>query len=478
MKNKLKIGRFEVFAFIFFLFLTFGITSYSSSLVHLTECPDYDSYAYRYMGMLIAKGGIPYRDGFDNKGPVMYLINWIGYLINKEYGIYFVEFVFVLLFILVQYKFALKFTDKIKALIFTVASISSLSVFFVGNWTEEYSLLFLALGLYVFADYCIFGKDDWYRIVICGISFCCALFLRPNMVAPWVVFVIYIIIRYIYENKKFPVALTLWFCLGVFAVFVPIMIWLGVNGALEEFWKDLVLSNFTYATEHAVVTSRNGVFKNFFFSSCMEIHVILLIIMIFKKKNVSFNITYLIYMFFNLYLISMKGVQFDNYAMTIVPSLLYPLCSFDKYVLVNIEDSKRKLYILGCGLLSLMLALFIVRNLKQFAVSVKNGNPYGTEDEFVVSQIVKYTDHEDRILVLGYKPFYYVASDRLSSTMFYYSTNNYGYPDGHQAVVDSVNENLPKLIVVEGGNDPENLFEHYDKYEMIDNNPMLWIYKE
>jgi hypothetical protein len=430
------------------------------------------------MGMLMAKGGVPYRDAFDNKGPIMYLINWIGYVINKEYGIYFVELIFVYGFILTQYKFSLKFSSKINSVIFVIASITSLSVFFVGNWTEEYSLLFYAVGINIFIDYLIFDKDDWYRIVLCGVSCCCAFFLRPNMISLWIVFAIAIIIRYIKKYKKFPIKISIWFSVGVGAVLLPTLIWLGCAGALNEFWKDFVLSNITYATDHAVVTGRWKVFFDFFISSNMELHIILLIYMIIKKKNAFTNISYIAYMLLNLYLISMKGVLFNNYAMTIVPSLLYPICSFDLYIVKYWKLTTQKLYVSLCGLMSIMLIVFLFNNFTQLIDKMMMGNPYEIEDDFIVSQINEYTDPDDRILVLGYKCFYYVASDRLSSTIFYYSTNNYGYPDGHQAVVDAVNENLPKLIVVEGGEDPEDLFQHYDQYEMIDNNPMLWILKE
>ncbi|MBR3575457.1 MAG: hypothetical protein IKN97_09860, partial [Lachnospiraceae bacterium] len=120
---------------------------------------------------------------------------------------------------------------------------------------------------------------------------------------------------------------------------------------------------------------------------------------------------------------------------------------------------------------------FIFNNITNSIVALKNGNHAIPIDEHIISIIKENTAPEDRILMLGYKCYYYVASDRLSSTKFFYSCNNDAYPDGHQAVVDSVNAELPKLIVIEGGEDPENLFHSYDLYEKIDPLYGIWLLK-
>ena len=74
MKNNGIAACLPVFLF---LFLAFGITCYSSTLLFITDCPHQDSYTFRYMGMLMAKGGLPYVDGFDNKGPLIYFLNFL-----------------------------------------------------------------------------------------------------------------------------------------------------------------------------------------------------------------------------------------------------------------------------------------------------------------------------------------------------------------------------------------------------------------
>ena len=101
MNSKQHYSKIKTFLpCLLFAFISFGITCYSSTLLRVTSCPHQDSYAYRYIGMLIAKGGMPYLDAFDNKGPVLYIINWLGYLISKSFGVYLFELLFIFLFFL------------------------------------------------------------------------------------------------------------------------------------------------------------------------------------------------------------------------------------------------------------------------------------------------------------------------------------------------------------------------------------------
>ena len=117
----------------------------------------------------------------------------------------------------------------------------------------------------------------------------------------------------------------------------------------------------------------------------------------------------------------------------------------------------------------------MINNVIGFSKSYLQGNPYISDDQKVLDYIQSNTSSDDRILVLGYKCLYYVESDRLCSSIFYYQLNdNQTYPDGSEVVLDAINEELPKLIIVEGGVDWENLFRYYDKYQRIDGFSGIW----
>ena len=479
MNSKQHYSKIKTFLLcLLFAFISFGITCYSSTLLRVTSCPHQDSYAYRYIGMLIAKGGMPYLDAFDNKGPVLYIINWLGYLISKSFGVYLFELLFIFLFFLFQYRIALLFSKGAGAVVFTIASASALSVFYVGNMTEEYALPFLSLGLYAFVSYFLFNKMSRADIYLCGLGFACVFMLRPNMIMLWVVFCIYVIVHELIKNKKFPIGFTVIFLAGAMSVLIPIMIWLQAGGAALDFFKDYFLANFIYCGNRFSLRMFAGSYFHFLISSFMEVHLVLLLILIIRNKDRVFNIVYFIYMVLNLGFVCMAGICFDNYAMILVPSFIYPICAFWKYFESEDKFIKKKIYPLLWAVSSILLFVFICKNIIVCTGTLASGNKLRAIDQRALDTIASYTDEDDRILMLGYKCMYYVEADRLCSCRIYYNTRQNNYPDGQEAAVELINENLPKLLIVENGEDPDDLFLNYDKYEIVDRDNGIWLREE
>ena len=474
MKKELLKKRI-VFLGLFFLFviISYGITSYSSALTYSTVCSNLDSYVYRYMGMLMAKGGIPYRDAFDNKGPILYLINCIGYQISPKYGVFIIEFCFMLAYLTVQYSIARRFADVKRAVIYTLAALGPVGAFFVGNMTEEYSLVFLSIGILVFIDYFLFDKKDWYRIVICGMACGAVLMIRPNMIAVWAVFCIYAVFVSIREKKSFPFKTMILFAAGALIIILPFLIWLGVNGALEEFWKDYILTNRNYSSDFNTFSNVAKSFRTYFFVSLSEVYLALLLVMILRKENRGFNISYFIFMILNLVVISLPGKGFEHYGMVILPTLIYPISASSK-VIKSLLKNKKFIFDVFALLTCVLFFGFVINNYITSITALLSGNPRQDRDERVVSVILENTEPEDRILVLGFKDYYYVESGRLASSKFHlFNSINEDYPDGIEAVIEDMNSNLPKLVIIQDG--CENEYFNLDQYHLIDDDLNIWI---
>ena len=52
-----------------------------------------DSSVFRTIALQMDEGIMPYRDTFDHKGPLLYLINYVGMKISFNNGIWFIEFI-------------------------------------------------------------------------------------------------------------------------------------------------------------------------------------------------------------------------------------------------------------------------------------------------------------------------------------------------------------------------------------------------
>ena len=74
----------------------------------------YDANAYFTMGKGTMNGAVPYRDLFDHKGPLLYLLYGIGYLIDSTgfFGIFLIQSIFMSLTMIFCYKIAKLYIDN------------------------------------------------------------------------------------------------------------------------------------------------------------------------------------------------------------------------------------------------------------------------------------------------------------------------------------------------------------------------------
>ena len=108
-----------------------------------------DSAFFLLMGKGITQGKIPYLDLYDQKGPMIFYVNALGYLLTGDrYGIFLMQIVNLTAACLIVYRLA-RFYLRSGASLAVVAAYLFVYVGTVqdGNMTEEWSQLFLLLPL-------------------------------------------------------------------------------------------------------------------------------------------------------------------------------------------------------------------------------------------------------------------------------------------------------------------------------------------
>ena len=85
MKKTINILKDNIWIIVYTLFLTVfcSIFSLQSPFTHIF--PWVDSSAFLYDGLSLTKGLVMYKDFFDHKGPLIFIINYLG--INLTGGI-------------------------------------------------------------------------------------------------------------------------------------------------------------------------------------------------------------------------------------------------------------------------------------------------------------------------------------------------------------------------------------------------------
>lgn len=223
-----------------------------------------DSAFFLLMGKGVTQGKIPYLDLYDQKGPMIFYVNALGYLLTgNRYGIFLMQIVNLTAAYLIVYRLA-RFWLRSGASLAVVAAYLFVYVGTVqdGNMTEEWSQLFLLLPMYLSLRFLKSGASvsehpKWYSFVY-GVCFGVLLMFRVTNAAPVGGLILAYIILFCREKKVGQLFLHAAIVLfGTALVVVPFCLYFLRVGAFDLFIYASITHNFFYATGGA--TARDAV---------------------------------------------------------------------------------------------------------------------------------------------------------------------------------------------------------------------------
>ena len=139
---------------------------------------------------------------FDHKGPLIYIINWIGRRISTYGGVWFLEVPTIFFTFIAIYKIARLKCGKIWSCGILLVTIALLSDFFDGgNLVEEYAMPLIGISLFIFLDYLLNQKVNTRRLIFCGFAMGGTCLLRINMISVWLVFCVAILGKSILDKN-------------------------------------------------------------------------------------------------------------------------------------------------------------------------------------------------------------------------------------------------------------------------------------
>ena len=310
----------------FWLFIIAFATAFSSTYNPMNfRRMHVDSSIYVTVSQGIIRGQLPYRDLVDNKGPFTYLINVPGLFLGGFTGIWITELLLLFVSVLFAYKTALFFADRRKAVAGTLACfIALIPVFTVNAGTEEYSLPFLMISLYIFTKYYFSEKRNisFGELVVLGSCFSCAVFIRLNMFPLWAGFCMVIFVESVI-NRRFALLgkYVCAFCLGIIIVSVPVFLYLKLNGILDAFLELVVFGgaargfsggNFKETVKNFyIVINRNYSFIPIFFG-------LFFVIIKYRKPNFGYYCGYTLSCFLMALFLSFSRGD-SHYNMVLIP---------------------------------------------------------------------------------------------------------------------------------------------------------------
>lgn len=220
--------------FSFFILLIF---SKSSPLYFINDWVDAN--AYFSVGKGIAHGQVPYKDLFEHKGILLYIIHTIGYKLSSTsfFGVYLLEGISFTISMILFFKIcSYYFSEKIACVVTFLSPIILLNkdYFRAGDSAEEFAFPFVLGLLYLIISISntnkkIKGRQYFIQGLLMGGVF----WIKYTLISPWIAFFCFFGIDYLIK-KDFHQLFKAIICstMGFLLISVPIIFYFWINHAL------------------------------------------------------------------------------------------------------------------------------------------------------------------------------------------------------------------------------------------------------
>ena len=217
-----------------------------------------DSGIFQEMGVCLLKGGTPYVDLFDHKGPILWFIQALGIWICPRWGLTALQTITLFCTMLLWYKTSYLLVKKqIFSFIITISELIFLLAFYQrGNLCEEWCLPFISLPIYLYVKRFNVSTETKKPIynhtdsIVIGLCVGIIAMIRLNNTAPIIGFVLWHLVKCIqskeYKRLWIDIALV---CSGIVIILILCSIFylfkVGWNSVYEMIYGTFIF-NFIY----------------------------------------------------------------------------------------------------------------------------------------------------------------------------------------------------------------------------------------
>ncbi|SFO21880.1 Dolichyl-phosphate-mannose-protein mannosyltransferase [Pseudobutyrivibrio sp. UC1225] len=228
--------------------------SYSTSPLY-KDFYGYDSACYITFGKMWYSGKIPYVEFFDHKGPWIFFVNMLGFLISggSKYGICFLQIIFMTASLAGVYNISQLFEDNRKyAVLITVITILLMKINYInGDTVEEFCMPFINWSVYGLVKYYKNESEEkshpygW--AILYGITIgICSLSRLTNIAQ--IIGLIFVVFMTLILGKNFKnlIQNLVAGVVGILAVWVPFSVYFAYHKAFGEFIYGTFTHNYLY----------------------------------------------------------------------------------------------------------------------------------------------------------------------------------------------------------------------------------------
>ena len=411
-----------------------------------------DSSVYVTIGQGITRGFLPYKDFVDNKGPLIYLFNAAGLRLGGFTGIWILELLLMCISVLFAYKTALFFGDRLKALLGTAFSFIVLNAFFTVNaGTEEYSLPFLMISLYIFTKYFFSQKQEvsFRELIVLGICFTSAVMIRLNMFPLWAGFCTVIFLETIIKRRFSLLGkYILGFSLGIAIISVPLFLYLKLNGIMDMFIEQVILGGASRGFDSGGL---KNIAQNFYVVVNRNFSIIPIMIGVFwlitkfKKPYFTFYISYTFSCLLMILFLSFASGG-SHYNMMLIPFFVPALTFLVGIIHSTFAEMKSKT-LLTIIFFSFVFSEGIVNYLYDLTKIFDDNS--GTQLINAGRMIDENTSPHDKIISLGFNAYIYPFTKRNAASGYIYQGSGLSHISGaREAFISDILTGKPAIIAL------------------------------
>lgn len=250
MSALIKMLKEKNYYWLYMVAIAFGfllICSRSSFLYPFNNWDDANSYFTMGKGMMTGK--IIYKELFDQKGPFLYFLYGIAYLISHTdfMGVFILEILSFSLFLYSAYKIACLYIKPFTAV--AIMPLLGLVVttsksFYWGGCAEEFCLPIISWGLFLFLRYLRYQNHHRKTMLLGGVLAGCILMIKFNIAGFYIAWAGLFVLFFLWKRQLMMAVKTVLFFLGgIFISVAPWFLYFGWNHALGDWFECYVACN-------------------------------------------------------------------------------------------------------------------------------------------------------------------------------------------------------------------------------------------
>ncbi|HEY4208563.1 MAG TPA: hypothetical protein VGM31_17175 [Puia sp.] len=201
-----------------------------------------DKEIFRYIGRVLLRGGVPYRDVFDHKPPLIFFLNYTALLLGGDWGQWLIDTGLALLATALFFRLCkrrqLPF-PWLLPLLFNLMIRDHLMCLGMGM-TREYTTMFLLIF------FCILMGRHRYRHYFLGLTGGLIFFMQQDQVLALLPFFLYAFLPGEDPSPAFRRFFQM--AAGFLSVALPVILYFARAHALHDFWNDAFAFNFKWYT--------------------------------------------------------------------------------------------------------------------------------------------------------------------------------------------------------------------------------------